>query len=325
MKDDFLPTASLRMLARRAELLKQIRKFFDDRKFMEVETPLLSHDTVVDRYIEPICVSSKEVGLRDPQSHLWLQTSPEFAMKRVLAAGAQAIYQIAHALRAGESGTRHNPEFSMLEWYRAGDDQQRGIELLGEFACAVFDTETFCKTTYRELFQQFIGIDGLSQDVELFSSAARSIGLDVSAFATVKDVDQWRNLLLSQWIEPKLGHDVPLIVYDWPASQSALAVCRDETPPVAERFELYYRGIELANGYHELLDARELRKRNAVVNSQRISDGKRPLPEESRLLAAMESGIKPCSGVAVGVERLLMVLTGSTSISDVTAFPIDNA
>lgn len=325
MQDDFLPTAKLQMLARRALLLKQIRKFFDDRNFMEVETPLLSHDTVVDRYIEPISVSTKEVGNPDPQSILWLQTSPEFAMKRLLAAGAQAIYQITHAFRAGEAGARHNPEFTMLEWYRAGDDQEQAIKLLGEFACTIFQAETFQKMTYRELFQQVLGIDGLSQNVESYSKAAVSAGLDVSAFDGVIDIDGWRNLLLSEAIQPGLGHDVPVVVYDWPASQSALAVCRDEQPPVAERFELYYRGAELANGYHELLDANELRRRNSLVNSQRMSDSKRPLPEESRLLTAMESGIEPCSGVAVGVDRLLMVLTNSTSIADVMAFPIDNA
>lgn len=313
------------MLTRRAELLKQIRRFFDDRNFIEVETPILSHDTVIDRYIEPIRVATQEIGIRDSQSSFWLQTSPEFAMKRLLAAGANAIYQIAHAFRAGEAGPLHNPEFSILEWYRRGDDQLQAIELLGEFACTIFETSAFQKTTYRDVFRQQLNVDGLSDDVLAFSRVAKDAGLDVSSFSGVNDVDQWRNLLLSQCIEPQLGHDFPLIVYDWPASQSALAVCRNEQPPVSERFELYFRGTELANGYHELLDAGELRRRNAAVNSQRVSDGKRPLPKDSRLLAAMESGIEPCSGVAVGVDRLLMVLTGADSIAEVTAFPIGNA
>ena len=195
-------------------------------------------------------------------------------MKRILAAGANAIYQITHAFRSGESGSRHNPEFSMLEWYRSGDDQLAGIELLGQFACTIFETPDFRKTTYRDLFKEVLGIDGLTEDIATFSKAADDAQLDTTAFAKVDDVDAWRNLLLSSAIEPQLAHDEPVIVYDWPASQSALAICRDEQPPVAERFELYFRGTELANGYHELLDADELQKRNALVNSQRIRDGK---------------------------------------------------
>ena len=325
MKDNFRPTASLKMLKRRAALLKQIRHFFDELNFFEVETPLLSHDTIVDRYIEPIAIPGTALGISANPATFWLQTSPEFAMKRLLAAGAEAIYQITHAFRAGETGDRHNPEFAMLEWYRIGDDQNEAIELLGKFACTVFETDSFERISYSNLFQRFAGFDGLSEDVGSYSSAAAAAGLDVAALAEVDDVDQWRNLLLTELIEPQLGQEVPVVVYDWPASQSALAVCRNEDPPVAERFELYFRGTELANGYHELLDANELRHRFTKINSQRVEDGRQELPSESRLLAAMESGIEPCSGVAVGLDRLLMVLTGSKTMSEVMAFPIENA
>lgn len=314
------------MLQQRAELLKRIRSFFDERDFMEVDTPVLSRDTVVDRYIEPIRVDSQAIGLTgNCIDDLWMQTSPEFAMKRILAAGAKAIYQIAHAFRAGEAGAKHNPEFSMLEWYRVGDDMQQGIELLGEFACEIFQVKEFETLDYRSLFQKYVGIDGLSQDVQAFAEAAKNEKLDTKAFDGVRDVDAWRNMLLTEVIESQLGQDVPLIVYDWPASQSALAICRPDQPPVAERFELYFHGTELANGYHELLDARELKRRNSAINAQRADDGNQVLPETSRLLAAMESGMQPSSGVAVGVDRLLMLLSGASKISDVMAFTIDNA
>ena len=326
MKSDFLPTASLEMLRQRAKLLKRIRQFFDDREFLEVVTPVLSHDTVVDRYIEPIRVLSTDVGLAGEQVDLWLQTSPEFAMKRILAAGeAGAIYQIAHAFRAGEAGAKHNPEFSMLEWYRVGDDQQQGIQLLGEFACEIFDVEKFDKLEYHSLFQRHVVIDGLSENVSEFVAAAQDAKLDIAAFQGVNDINAWRNLLLTEVIEPQLGQSKPVIVYDWPASQSALATCRPGEPPVAERFELYYRGTELANGYHELLDAQELQLRNREINAKRVADGKQALPESSRLLAAMESGIQPCSGVAVGVDRVLMLLCDKQNISDVMSFPISTA
>ena len=322
MWDDFRPTASIEMLKRRAELLKRVREFFDTRGFFEVETPLISHDTVVDRYIDPIAIHASALGNASVSSDLWLQTSPEFAMKRLMAAGAQAIYQITRAFRAGEAGARHNPEFTMLEWYRAGDNQKQGIALLGQFACMVFGTSSFDTISYQQLFEKVAGVDGLGPDLDEYVQAAERFHLDTSSFAGVEDVDQWRNLLLTEVIEPQLGAELPIIVYDWPASQSALAVCRDKVPQVAERFELYFRGTELANGYHELLDAEELKGRFAVVNDQRRGDGKNPLPIDSRLLQAMESGMPPCSGVAVGMDRLLMVLSGSKSISDVIAFPI---
>ena len=325
MTRDFLPTASLDMLQARSDLLKQIRRFFDDRNFMEVDTPVLSRDTVVDQFIEPISVDSKAIGLHGESKEWWLQTSPEFCMKRLLAAGATEIYQIAHAFRAGEWGDRHNPEFSMLEWYRVGDSQQQGIDLLGEFACHIFGTEQFEQVTYRDLFKEYVGVDGLSEDVAAFSAATKQAGIECPGFDSTTRVDDWKNLLLAEAIEPNLGREVPIVVFDWPASQSALAICRDETPAVAERFELYYRGTELANGYHELIDAAELLRRNRMINRLRIADGKRSLPESSRLLKAMEAGIKPCSGVAVGIDRLLMMKTGRARISEVTAFPISIA
>lgn len=304
MPADFLPTASLDTLRRRAALLKQIRRFFDDHGFLEVETPLLSHDTVVDRHLDPLSVTLFNDPRRpDHGQRLWLQTSPEFAMKRLLVAGATAIYQITKAFRGGEAGRLHNPEFTIVEWYRVGDGYAAGMHLLADLAAAVLGRGSAVSLTYREAFQRHAGIDPLSDSLD----------------------DLQRDLILTQQVEPHLGNTRPTILHDYPASQSALARIRPGNPPVAERFELYVDGIELANGYHELLYPTVLRERNRSNNDLRATDGKYTLPAESRLLAAMDHGLPACSGCALGFDRLVMVATGANSIQEVLAFPIDRA
>jgi elongation factor P--(R)-beta-lysine ligase len=313
---DFLPTASLLMLQRRALLLAQVRSFFDSRGFLEVETPLLSHDTVVDRHLDPLSVTL----FADPREpdigrKLWLQTSPEFGMKRLLAAGATAIYQIIRAFRGGEAGPLHNPEFTMVEWYRVGDDYAAGMQLLAELAEEIFQAGKPERLTYREVFMSHSGIDPYADSPlpipeHLPSSADRDLVLDY---------------LLTTRVEPGLGRDRPTILYDYPASQSALARIRQGSPPVAERFELYFHGIELANGYHELLDPSVLCERNQKNNQLRAADGKYTLPEGSRLLTAMGHGLPSCSGCALGFDRLLMAVSGASNIQEVMAFPIDRA
>lgn len=307
MSSHFLPSASPELLVARAALLNRLRAFFDSRGFLEVETPLLSRDVVVDRHLDPLSVTlftdprEPEVGPK-----LWLQTSPEFAMKRLLATGnsqLSSIFQITRAFRGGEIGPLHNPEFTMVEWYRAGDDYAAGMQLLADLAEDILNLGAPERLTYREAFQRYAGVDPLEP----------------------KHTDLQLDLLLTQKVEPQLGQSRPTILYDYPASQSALARIREGNPPVAERFELYVRGIELANGYHELLDPAVLRARNMANNQLRRSDGKPALPEESRLLAAMEHGLPPCSGCALGFDRLVMVATGASSIQEVMAFPIERA
>lgn len=323
MPDDFRPTATIEALQQRARVLAKLRAFFDGNGFFEVQTPLLSRDIVVDRHLDPIAVTGVQPESRS--DNWWLQTSPEFAMKRLVASGATAIYQIGPAFRAGEAGQLHNPEFTMLEWYRVGDDMRAGMELLGALVQSVLDVDDCRQTSYRSAFETYVGIDVLKASCSDLQSAAERLKLDVEAFRSCDDLDTWRNLLLTHVVEPNLGKDCPQIIYDWPASQSALAVVRDGDPPVAERFELYVRGVELANGYHELLDAEELLQRNIANNAMRKADGKQELPEESRLLAAMRSGMPACSGVALGVDRLVMLANGAADIRDVMPFPIENA
>jgi len=324
--DDFKPTASIEMLSSRSELTLAIHQFFSARDFIHVETPLLSHDTVVDRYIQPVGLQKSKLTGRDgDQEPLWLQTSPEFCMKRLLASGATAIYQIAKAFRQGESGGRHNPEFTMLEWYRVGDDMRAGMELLSDFASAILKRPKSELLSYGDAFQKMAGVEPFVDPVDKFGETLLKHGVSISEFTEETDRDFWLNLILTHLVEPKLGFEAPVIIYDWPPSQAALAIVRDDSPPVAERFELYVDGVELGNGYHELLDADELFRRNEQNNALRVSDGGDPLPVESRLLEAMRAGMPGCSGVAVGVDRLLMVLEGCQNIEQVIAFPLDRA
>ena len=315
--DDFLPSAPLAMLRRRAELLQAVRRFFDERGFLEVETPILSQDVVVDRHLDPLSVVlPNDVRRPGEGKALWLQTSPEFGMKRLLAAGAAAIYQITRAFRGGEAGPLHNPEFTMVEWYRVGDDYQAGMQLLSDLAARVLGQPPAERLAYREAFARFAGYDPLvsSPPADLFT------GLPPAA-----DRHLVEDYVLTKCVQPRLGVERPTILFDYPADQAALARVRPGETPVAERFELYVNGVELANGYHELLDAQVLRKRNRASNRLRAVDGKPLLPEESRLLAAMEHGLPACSGCALGFDRLVMMAAGAQTLAEVMAFPIDRA
>jgi elongation factor P--(R)-beta-lysine ligase len=322
MPADFQPSASLAMLRHRAELLAKVRRFFDERGFLEVETPILSHDTVVDRHLDPLAVTLFSDPRRpDEGKKLWLQTSPEFGMKRLLAEVGRgphdpaltAIFQITRAFRGGEAGTLHNPEFTMVEWYRIGDNYATGMQLLADLADAILGLGQSESLTYREAFIRYANIDPFADEIS------------VKNLPPTADRDMALDYILTTRVEPHLGRERPTILYDYPENQAALARVRPGNPPVAERFELYARGIELANGYHELLDPAVLRQRNRENNQLRATDGKFTLPEESRLLAAMESGLPACCGCALGFDRLVMVVTGATSIQEVMQFPIDRA
>jgi len=325
---DFLPSCSLEMLHQRAELLRRLRRFFDAHGFIEVETPTLSRDSVIDEHLDPLRVTmfkdAREPNVGEVQ---YLQTSPEFGMKRLLAAGATAIYQITRAYRGGEVGPLHNPEFTMLEWYRTGDDYAAGRRLLSDLASAAIGCEDAEQISFREAFQRYAKVDPFTVDVPQLRAALEANGKQVA------DGEQDRAVLLdrvlTELVEAKLGEERPTILYDYPADQSALAQVRPAdskgNPAVAERFELYLGGIELANGYHELLDPEVLLERNRENNQKRAAAGKYTLPEESRLVAAMQHGLPACSGCALGVDRLLMVATGATTIQEVLAFPAERA
>jgi lysyl-tRNA synthetase class 2 len=317
-RDPWRPTATIELLRRRAELLSRVRQFFDSRNFIEVQTPVLSHETIIDRYLDPIPV---DVVIAGAPRRVYLQTSPELAMKRLLAAGASAIYQIGPAFRAGESGPRHNPEFTMLEWYRVGDSYQQGIQLLSEFAQAAIGAVSAEVLTYREAFCRFAEVDPAAAD---HPTLAKLLPEDVRQSGRW-DRDDMLNWIMAHRIEPRLGLERPVIICDWPAHQAALANVRSEDPPVAERFELFIGGFELANGYHELIDPDELMRRMQQAQSLRIAAGHPQLTLPTRLHRALQQGIPDCCGVALGFDRLLMVREQCSSIADVLTFPIDRA
>jgi len=329
-----MPTADLPALRLRADLTKRLRSFFDSRGFLEVETPLLSADTVVDAHIDPLSVAlpaagdaprgdAPDSGAVERGRRLWLQTSPEFCMKRLLAAGAGSIYQICKAFRAGEAGGRHNPEFTMVEWYRTGDDLHAGMTLLSELVAAMLNTQPATQLTYRKAFAQYAAVDPFTaSDADLMQVAQQAAPDFHTAGAMSRD--EWLNLILASCVEPNLGQKRPTILYHYPASQAALARVTGQ-PPVAARFELYIEGVELANGYDELLDPQELQRRSQANNAIRVAGGRAPLPVESRLLEAMQSGLPACAGCALGFDRLAMLAGGYNSIDQVLPFPIDRA
>jgi elongation factor P--(R)-beta-lysine ligase len=323
---DFRPSASWEVLHLRARLLRRIRRFFEDRRFLEVETPLLSADTVIDRHLDPIPVTLFANPQRMAEGpRRWLQTSPEFAMKRLLAAGAPSIYQITRAFRGGEVGRLHNPEFTIVEWYGIEHGLQQGMQLLSDLAELLFQRGAAERISYAAAFDRWVGLDPHGADGPQLAVVAERQGIAVPDSLLVDDRDGWLDLLLVECIEPHLGFGAPVILYDYPATQAALARLSDDRTPVAERFELYFRGIELANGYHELMDPQELRCRNRRINRSRQADGKPLLPESSRLLAAMEHGLPPCTGVALGFDRSVMLACGASELSEVIAFPSEIA
>ena len=325
VRDDFRPAASLDRLRLRAGLLRSVREFFERRGLLEVETPCLSADVVVDRHLDPLSVVlPDDVRQLDRGRRLYLQTSPEFHMKRLLAAGSGAIYQISRVFRAGETGPRHNPEFTLVEWYRPGDSYDEGMSLLSELSQELLGLGAAERLSYAEAFERHVGLDPHTAEITTLDRAVAEAGGASLEFAA-DDRDGRLDYLLVTNVEPHLGFARPTILYDYPASQAALAQVRQGPPAVAERFELYVQGIELANGYHELLEADVLASRNVTNNQQRIADGKAPLPAESRLLSAMRDGLPDSVGVALGFDRVVMLAAGAKTIDEVLAFPIERA
>lgn len=345
---DFLPTASLPTLRHRAALLATIRHFFDEAGYFEVETPILSADIVVDAWLEPFVTDFLPLPQDWPRSGQprYLQTSPEFAMKRLLAAGATAIYQLGKVFRNSEVGQRHNPEFTMLEWYRIGEDHHvqmrfteavvqtvftRAAELTNcrmELAERVANPQGFERLTYDAAFERYAGRRVLEASLDSVIDLAAGQGLIPPPGLDRNDRDGWLNWLLAELVEPQLGRARPTFLYDYPASQAALARTSAGAPgigSVAERFELYIDGVELCNCYHELTDSAVLRERIQEQLKLRSAAGLRPLPAESRLLAAMDAGLPDCSGNALGVDRLIMLALGMQSLADVIAFPFERA
>lgn len=320
------PTADLEQLRLRAAVLGEIRAFFLARGVLEVETPLLGHATASDPHLSSMAVGYHGPGAPAGGEPLWLQTSPEFAMKRLLAAGSGPIYQVCKAFRDGEAGSLHNPEFTILEWYRPGMDHHEMMAEVEALLRHLMGEQGACdRLTYGEAFRRHAGIDPHGADCLALRRCFESqVGGGVEG-VDPRDRDAWLDLILTHLVEPNLGLEGPLFLYDYPASQAALARIRPGNPPLAERFELYLEGIEIANGYHEVVCRREQAVRFERDRRRRRRLGLADVPLDRRLLAALEHGLPPCAGVALGLDRLLMVLAGAGRIEEVLAFPVERA
>jgi lysyl-tRNA synthetase class 2 len=320
MQADWRPGAGIEALRLRARLNHCIRAFFESRGVLEVETPLMSAAGNTEPNIR-----SFELDYGGPNAGAWrrryLRTSPEFPLKRLLAAGVGDCYELGRVFRDGECGGRHNPEFTMLEWYRLGIDHYRLMDEVAELLCEVFAlvgrTLKLRRSSYRDLFRAHVGIDPVLASEDDLRSALSGHDIDASGL----ERDDWLDLLLTHRIEPALPRDELLLLHDFPASQCALArVVGEGAEAHACRFEAYVGGVELANGYHELSDAHEQRARFERDNQRRRARGDEPLPLDEHLLAALEHGLPDCAGVALGVDRLMMLLSGSERIDQVIAF-----
>lgn len=323
MSINWQPSASIENLKARASLLKTIRDFFYARNVMEVETPTLSQASVTDIHLASFSTQFVGPGFAKGLP-LYLQTSPEFAMKRLLAAGSGAIFQLAKAFRNEEASRHHNPEFTMLEWYRPGLNAAQLMDEIDELMIAALGCNKAERISYQNAFITHLQCDPLTVSIEELTQLAKQQGFDHIA-EQENDKDTLLQLLFCMCIEPKIGQQAPCFVYQFPASQAALAKLNADDNRVAERFELYFKGMELANGFDELTEADEQRQRFIDDNNKRKALGLVEVPVDERFLAALSHGLPQCSGVALGVDRLMMLALDAERISDVIAFDVERA
>jgi len=330
--DDWRPSASAERLRQRAALLQRVREFFAARALTEVDTPLVVNAPVSDLHIHSATVRlGTDPAAGAAAAPLYLHTSPEYAMKRLLAAGSGDIYQICHVVRGFECGRLHNPEFTLIEWYRIGfsltglmDEVEALVRaLLGARAPATSE-----RISYRDAFLRELGLDPLNAPETALAQAAQPLALGgaaaTSATAGGMSRDDWLELLMGSIVGPRLGRGTFTFVHSYPASQAALARLDPADPRVARRFELYCAGIELANGFHELASAAEQRARFEADNVQRRRLGLPVSPLDERLLAALTE-LPDCAGVALGFDRTLMLAVAAASLEEVLPFPTARA
>ncbi len=317
------PTASIEQLKSRAKVIQTIRQFFANRDVLEVDTPAMSHATVTDIHLHTFQTEFVGPGYADGRK-LYFMTSPEFHMKRLLAAGSGCIYQICKSFRNEENGRYHNPEFTMLEWYRVGFDHHQLMDEMDELLQLVLGCGDAQRMSYQQAFLSVLGVCPLEASMTELKRVAAELGLSDIA-EPEQDRDTLLQLLFSIGVEGKIGQDVPAFVFDFPASQAALAKINPQDPRVADRFEVYFKGIELANGFHELDNPAEQLKRFEEDNLKRTEMGLAPQPIDQHLIEALKAGLPDCAGVALGIDRLIMLSLGCDHIDQVTAFPFPRA
>ena len=318
------PNCSIAQLQARADLLQQIRRFFAGKKVLEVETPLLCQGIGTD----PNLAYFSTQYLLESQAHTYyLQTSPEFCMKRLLAAGSGCIYQISKAFRNGEIGRYHNPEFSLLEWYRIGFNlhqlMDEAAELLSSLLLVLnLKVERF---SYQQVFKMHTGLDALEFSLTAYRQCAINNKLEDAVLICGENHSVWLDYLFSFLVQPQLGQQSICMVYDYPACQSSLARSKPQDHRVVERAEIFVLGVELANGYHELTDAAEQKQRFEKELQLRKANDLPVSGLDQRFLNALEAGLPDCSGMAIGIDRLLMLITSNKAIEQVIAFPANRA
>lgn len=311
----------------RAQVLAKIRAFFDKLDVVEVDTPLLSNATITDVHLDPFVTHynySVDSGIHESVK-LYAQTSPEFSMKRLLASGYGSCYQICKALRHEQYGRYHNPEFTMLEWYRLGFDHFQLMDEVASLLEVTLNCDRVDKITYQDLFIREVALDPLLATKNELLELITSRGMYSDWLAKEDSVDTLLQFIMSELIEPAIGSNTPCFVYNFPASQASLANISKLDERVAERFECYFKGVELANGFNELTDAELQESRFKQDNKTRAEQGKEKRMIDNNFLSALAYGLPKCSGVALGIDRLLMLALDVGSIDQVISFPIENA
>ena len=331
------PTLTWQNAQKRAQVLQQIRNFFADRNVIEVETPALSLGTVTDVHLDAFAcrydfLSTRFVSHRfhsdssaQSSTNLYLQTSPEFHMKRLLASGYGCIFQIAKAFRHEEAGRYHNPEFTLLEWYRLGFDHFDLMQEVAELLKTILDCAQPSLVTYQALFIEQIGLDPLMANREQLLALITQKNKLSDWLIAEQDIDSLLQFIFSEIIEPHIGKCAPCFVYNFPRTQASLAnICPDDNR-VAQRFECYFQGIELANGFNELTDSKVQLQRFQQDNAKRNELGLKENIIDKNFISALSYGLPQCSGVALGVDRLIMLALRAEHIKEVISFPVERA
>lgn len=317
------PTASIETLKIRNRILQNIRAFFEARNVMEVETPVLCQSSVTDVHLHAFETQFSSPFSPDKKT-LYLQTSPEYAMKRLICAGSGCIFQLSKAFRNEEAGRFHNPEFTMLEWYRMGFDHLQLINEVDELLRTILNSKPLTISSYQQLFIDYCGIDPLTATLSELCVLADQYGFsDIAKTEDSKDV--LLQLLFNHNVEPNIGIEQPIAVIDFPSSQAALAKISQNDPRIAERFEIYYKGIELANGFNELTDKNEQLARFEKENVARQKLGLSPRDIDPLFLQALAHGLPDCAGVAMGIDRLIMLAIGVEDIAKSMTFNVEHA
>ena len=326
MTEKWQPACELTHLRLRSQMLNTIRQFFIEKSVLEVETPLLCSNTGTDPQLD---FFSTQYHSPPNNKTLYLQTSPEFAMKRLLASGSGDIFQICKAFRNNEQGRYHNPEFTILEWYRIGFNLNQLMDetaaLIALLLAPSIQLNHIKKISYNDIFQQITGLNPLIFNVQKYSNYAKAENIEDAIAFCGQDHSLWCDFIFSLKIQPALELDTLYLIHSYPASQASLARINPNNPEIAERFEVFINGIELGNAFHELADAKEQEQRFDKENAYRALNQQVQIEKDPFFLAALNAGLPDCSGIAIGLDRLLLIISQASSLDKVIAFPADRA